>query len=187
MSRFARIEPSFLHRRRAQARRLAMSTFVLGIVGGSVLGFLIWQNRAQWPASFPQSWTRSRQVLPGELSPNARYSVDVLRVSDGDTFEARVHLDQGRFLITRVRLRGIDAPELSARCAQEFHMAEAAQGALRRMLAEREVSIWNIGPDKYSGRIVADAATRGTPNISSALLAKGVARKYDGGRRDGWC
>ena len=33
----------------------------------------------------------------------------------------------------------------------------------------------------------ADVATAGTPNVADALLARGLARSYDGGRRDGWC
>jgi len=58
---------------------------------------------------------------------------------------------------------------------------------LRIMLADRDVSIWNVGPDKYLGRIVAEVGTRRTPDISNALIAKGVARPYAGGHRDGWC
>jgi endonuclease YncB( thermonuclease family) len=42
---------------------------------------------------------------------------------------------------TRVRLRGIDAPELKARCEKEFRMAEAASDALRNLLAEGDVTI----------------------------------------------
>jgi endonuclease YncB( thermonuclease family) len=187
MSRFVRMEPPFLQRRRQQSRRLATSTLLIGLVFGSAIGFLIWQKRAQWPDVMSAPWTRSRSTaLPADLSPNGRYTADVLRVSDGDTFEARVHLWPGHHLITRVRLRGIDTPEMSARCDKELRLAEAAQATLRKILAERQVTIWNIGPDKY-GRIVADAATRGTPDISAALLAKGVARKYSGGHRDGWC
>ena len=37
-------------------------------------------------------------------------------------------------------------------------MAEAATGALRALLGEGGVTIFNIGPDKYAGRVVADAA-----------------------------
>ena len=35
-------------------------------------------------------------------------------------------------------------------------MAEAAGSALRGLLDEGEVTIYNIGPDKYQGRVVAD-------------------------------
>jgi endonuclease YncB( thermonuclease family) len=90
-------------------------------------------------------------------------------------------------MVTRVRLRGIDAPELKAACAEEWRMAQAASGALRKLLAEGDVTIFNIGPDKYNGRVVADAATRQTPNVSDALLAAGQVRRYNGGHRGGWC
>jgi endonuclease YncB( thermonuclease family) len=116
-----------------------------------------------------------------------RHRVEVVRTIDGDTFEARVHLWPGLEMTTRVRLRGIDAPELKASCPQELQMAEAAGSALRELLDEGEVTIYNIGPDKYNGRVVADAATRRTENVSAALLAGGFARSYGGGRRGGWC
>jgi endonuclease YncB( thermonuclease family) len=90
-------------------------------------------------------------------------------------------------LTTRVRLRGIDAPELKAACPQELQMAEAASNALRDLLGQGEVVIYNIGPDKYSGRVDADVATRRTENVSAALLAAGHARSYNGGHRSGWC
>jgi hypothetical protein len=47
--------------------------------------------------------------------------------------------------------------------------------------------IFNIGPDKYAGRVVADAATRRTENVSTAMLAAGHVRSYGGGHRSGWC
>jgi endonuclease YncB( thermonuclease family) len=128
----------------------------------------------------PITWSR-------EGNPGVRYPVEVLRVIDGDTFEARVHLWPGLDMTTRVRLRGIDAPELKAACAEEMRMAEAASEALRAQLAGGDVAIFNIGPDKYNGRVVADAATRRTPSVSTALLAAGHARRYEGGRRGGWC
>lgn len=132
------------------------------------------------PPAAPMTWSRDGNFV-------VRHSVDVLRVIDGDTFEARVHLWPGLEMVTRVRLRGIDAPEMKSACAEEFRMAEAATEALRALLANGDVAIFNIGPDKYNGRVVADAATRQTPSISSALLASGHARAYQGGKRSGWC
>jgi endonuclease YncB( thermonuclease family) len=116
-----------------------------------------------------------------------RHSVDIVRVIDGDTFEARVHLWPGLDMTTRVRLRGIDAPEMKSACADELRMAQAATEALNLLLADGDVAIFNIGPDKYNGRVVADAATPRTPSVSSALLAAGHARAYQGGKRSGWC
>jgi len=116
-----------------------------------------------------------------------RQSAQVMYVIDGDTFEARVHLWQGLDITTRVRLRGVDAPELKARCFEESRMAQAAREALTAMLKEGGVTIFNVGPDKYNGRVVASVATRTTPDVSAALIAAGHGRPYHGGHRAGWC
>ena len=157
--------------------------FVLGVAAGTMLPVRHWVH---WPV--PQA--TDRRVEDAEViwrragNPDVRHPVDVIRTIDGDTFEARVHLLPGRDLFTRVRLRGIDAPELKASCAQELKMAEAATDALRDLLGQGEVTIYNIGPDKYQGRVVADVATRRTDNVSAALLAAGHARSYNGGHRE---
>jgi endonuclease YncB( thermonuclease family) len=167
--------------------------FVLGVVAGTLLPVRHWVH---WPApastdsqlsSDSQAARDSETIWKRAGNPNVRHPVDVIKTIDGDTFEARVHLWPGLDMTTRVRLRGIDAPELKASCPQELQMAEAAGNALRGLLGEGEVTIYNIGPDKYNGRVVADAATKRTDNISAALLAGGFARSYGGGRRVGWC
>ena len=116
-----------------------------------------------------------------------RQSAQVLYVIDGDTFEARVHLWQGLDITTRIRLRGVDSPELKARCFEESQMAQAARDVLVALLDEGSVTVFNVGPDKYNGRVVADVATRVTPNVSTALIAAGHGRPYKGGHRAGWC
>ena len=63
------------------------------------------------------------------------YPAEVVRVIDGDTFEARVRVWPGLDVNTKVRLRNIDAPELHARCADELGKAQAARAALEAMLA----------------------------------------------------
>ena len=115
------------------------------------------------------------------------HPAEVVRVLDGDTFEARVHLWPGLEITTRVRLRGIDAPEMKARCGEERARAEAARDTLRSILDQGEVGISNVALDKYGGRILADASTQATPNVSTALLGAGAVRRYSGGQRDGWC
>jgi endonuclease YncB( thermonuclease family) len=186
MSSTARFD-SVRHRRLTLGSALVLGIFAIVALVVGLLGLTVWQH--------PENWSRSLQppadiasTNPSRRMPSAeRYSVDVLYVVDGDTFAARVHLSLGHEFTTHVRLRGIDAPELKARCERERVKAEAARAALRLMLADRTVSIWNVGPDKYDGRVVAEAGTRRTPDISAALIAKGVARPYDGGHREGWC
>jgi len=141
-----------------------------------------------WP--LPHSGQTARefeQVWRQAENPDVRHPVEVIRTSDGDTFEARVHLSAGPDITTRVRLRGIDAPELKSACPQELQMAEAASSALRDLLGQGGVVIFNVGPDKYNGRVDADVATSKTENVSAALLAAGHARSYNGGHRSGWC
>jgi endonuclease YncB( thermonuclease family) len=168
--------------------------FVLGVAVGTMLPLRQWVH---WPnPHLPDSLPRSADSQAARDSEMAwkhagdgdvRHSVEVTRTIDGDTFEARVHLWPGLDMTTRVRLRGIDAPELKASCPQELQMAEAASDALRGLLSEGGVTIYHIGPDKYNGRVVADAATARTGNVSAALLAAGHARRYSGGRRGSWC
>jgi micrococcal nuclease len=111
----------------------------------------------------------------------------VLRVLDGDTFEARVNAWPGLEVNTMVRLRGIDAPELRARCPMERIKAEAARDALLDILTQGAVGVYGVTVDKYGGRVVADAATRSISNVSAEMLKRGHARVYTGGRREGWC
>jgi endonuclease YncB( thermonuclease family) len=159
--------------------------FVFGVAAGTMLPVRQW---VQWPSNFDNQAARDAEMVWKRAgNPDLRHRVDVLRTIDGDTFEARVHLGPGLEPTTRIRLRGIDAPELKASCPQELQMAEAATGALRFLLGQGDVNIFNIGPDKYSGRVVADVESRRTGNISTAMIAAGHARSYGGGHRNGWC
>lgn len=162
--------------------------FVLGVAASAMLPVRQWIQRPQTMSPAESQAARDAEMVWKRAgNPDVHHPVDVIRTIDGDTFEARVHLSPGLDLTTRVRLRGIDAPELKASCAQELQMAEAATATLRGMLGEGEVTIFNIGPDKYSGRVVAEAATKRTASVSSAMLAAGHARPYGGGHRSGWC
>ena len=115
------------------------------------------------------------------------YAAEVVRIIDGDTFVARMRTAPGGEVETRVRLRSIDAAELHARCSKELRLALAARAALQRLLAEGNVTLSHVGPDKYPGRIDANVATHSTNDISAAMLSGGFARAYDGGRRGTWC
>ncbi|MCK1284078.1 thermonuclease family protein [Bradyrhizobium sp. 44] len=159
--------------------------FVVGVVAAIVLTF---RDGTNWlvPHVDDGRTGDAEIVLRQAGHPDRREPVDVIRTIDGDTFLARVHQRDGRDLVARVRLRGIDAPEMKASCQEELDKAEAAAAALRDLLGQGGVTITNLGPDKY-GRVLADVATSRTDNVSAALLAGGYARSYNGGHRDGWC
>lgn len=160
--------------------------FGLGLFAGAIIhppaGIDPFATAARERGAF--SWSRYRLA---DFNPQASYQAEVLRVIDGDTFEARVRIWSGFEITTRVRLRAIDAPELHARCAREFLKAEAARAALQRLLSAGAVTITQVAPDKYRGRVDATVATRDTLDVSAALLKGGFARSYDGGRRAPWC
>lgn len=160
---------------------LAAVIFALGLGAGATIR-PVTASRDPGQATPPAAAAPAQSYESGMAHP-----AEVLRVIDGDTFEARVHLWPGLDVTTRVRLRGIDAPELKARCGEERVKAEAARDALRAILDQGEVGIWRVTLDKYGGRVVAGASTSRTPDVSAALLGAGLARRYSGGHRDGWC
>ena len=57
-------------------------------------------------------------------------------------------------MTTKVRLRGIDAPELKARCRAERDMAEAARDALTAILAEGKLMVGTSGKNAARRELV---------------------------------
>jgi endonuclease YncB( thermonuclease family) len=111
----------------------------------------------------------------------------VLKVQDGDTFLAEAHVWPGHHVRVRIRIRGVDAPELKGACAAERAAAERARDALDRLIHGRPVEMRNIGGDKYFGRVLADVRTSDAGDLGAWLLDRDLARPYRGGRRAGWC
>ena len=169
------------HRDRQSASLLAAACFAAGLTVGALVAPVI-ASRAVEPvaAAAPSTPIVASGLRGGQAA-------EVLRVLDGDTFEARVNIWPGMQITTRVRLRGIDAPEMSARCIDERTKAEAARDALVRILNEGAVGISRIGQDKYGGRVDADVSTARTADVSAALAERGLVRRYTGGKRESWC
>jgi micrococcal nuclease len=129
------------------------------------------------PATPTPSLAGLRQAIPAEA----------LRIIDGDTIEMRVAIWLDQHVVTRVRLRDIDAPEMTARCPEEARRAAAAAAALAQAVAGGRLFLTDIGRDKYGGRVLARLLTAGGVDIGRAMLDAGHARTYDGRKRMGWC
>jgi endonuclease YncB( thermonuclease family) len=158
---------------------LAVACFTAGLAAGAIVLPAGAVRNVETPSVVP--------ILREVSALRSGHPAEVLRVLDGDTFEAKVKIWPGMEVTTRVRLRNIDAPEMSARCDSERVKAVAARDALAKILSEGAVGVSRIGQDKYGGRVDADVSTSRTPDVSMALLDRGLARRYSGGRRESWC
>jgi endonuclease YncB( thermonuclease family) len=163
---------------------LAAAGFAAGLTAGALIAPVGASRGVEAPVAAPERPARSAwrggqvaQMLPTQ----------VLRVIDGDTFEARVRIWPGMDVTTKVRLRGIDAPEMHARCDDERAKALAARDALAQILNQGAVGIAQVGQDKYGGRVDAEVSTASTTDVSAVMLSRGLARRYSGGRRQSWC
>ncbi len=110
----------------------------------------------------------------------------VLRVIDGDTIEVAAKIWLGQELTIKVRLAGIDAPEMHGKCGRERTLARAA----RELVADAvggSVHLTAIRRDKYGGRVVARVAAANGRDLSDALLTAGLAHRYGGRRKLPWC
>ena len=74
----------------------------------------------------------------------------VERVIDGDTIDVRARIWLGQTVAVRVRIDGVDAPELEARCAEERSMAVAARDYLMHRLMGTDVTLTRVVYDKYA-------------------------------------
>lgn len=106
-------------------------------------------------------------------------------VTDGDTF---------RLGERRIRIIGIDAPETHPpRCPEEARLGEAATVRLQQLLNDGPFEmVGRLGDmkDRYGRelravrRVKADGSYA---SIAEQMRESGLARRYLGGLRDGWC
>jgi hypothetical protein len=87
-----------------------------------------------------------------------------VRVADGDTLEA---VPAGETRPIRIRLHGVDAPELGEAFSRE------AQAFLRVMVFDRRVRVEGVDLDRY-GRVVARISNAGK-DASTELVRAGLA------------
>jgi endonuclease YncB( thermonuclease family) len=101
------------------------------------------------------------------------------RVVDGDSIEI-----DGR----RIRLWGIDAPELHQRCQDagggEYACGDKARAALASIVGDRRVACERQGDDRY-GRMLARCHVEGGGDLATQLVAAGWALAYAGQAGDG--
>lgn len=109
-------------------------------------------------------------------------------VLDGDTFAAKVMLEDGIKITVRVRLSDVDTPELNGLCDEEIAAANKAKNRVAELLPSGTiVELSEITDDKYLGRIDAKVILPDGRDLSEILISENLGRHYDGGKRQGWC
>ena len=111
-----------------------------------------------------------------------------VRNYDGDTITfnlPNLHPLIGKKI--RVRLNGIDTPEIKGKCDKEKYDAEQAREMVEDILKDAEkITLKNMQRGNYF-RIASDVLVDGE-NLGDILIEAGIAVKYDGGMKTHkWC
>lgn len=112
------------------------------------------------------------------------YTYRVLRVDrvvDGDTVDVTLDLGFGLSLKQRLRVIGVDTPELRSSDPDERERAQAAKAfAEQWLISNGQMVVTTYKDDKY-GRILGDFKREHHPEtFSEALLSAGHAVQYRG-------
>ena len=122
------------------------------------------------------------------FSPAFAVRAVVDRVLDGDTFAAKVLLEDDTQITVRVRVLGVDTPEINGLCQYEKDTALLAKNRTAQLLSVGSVvELSEIKDDKYLGRIDARVKTSNGQELAEILIKEKLGRPYDGGRRATWC
>ena len=125
---------------------------------------------------------RATDVLAGPIPAR------VIEVVDGDTMTVEARIWLGQRVTTRVRLAGIDTPEMRGDCDAETALADRARRHVVDLLNEQEITLHEVSYGTYAGRVVARVAAGDSSDIAQELLAAGLAQPYGGrGPRPDWC
>jgi len=105
----------------------------------------------------------------------------VARISDGDTITAFTS-DQTKL---RLRLLGIDAPEVPHGAKPGQPYGEEARDYLDHLIGGKTVRVDSYGPDKYK-RVLA-VVWDGQVNVNLLMMAMGYAEVYRGAQCQAYC
>lgn len=132
-------------------------------------------------------------LVPGIIRAEVAnlYAAEVVDVYDGDTVTMDVLIWKDQTVTAKVRLKGIDTPEIRGKCAKEKKLAIKARDFLSNLTLGTLTILEAIPYEKSAtgkyGRIIGTLWTPTKKNINLMMIEKGYARAYDGGKRKGWC
>ena len=107
------------------------------------------------------------------------YRVKALaKVVDGDTLDLDLDLGFSLTLRQRVRLNGIDTPELRSRNPQEKLKGQESQEFVRQWFNRPGAVLVRTTKEEKYGRMLADCYREGAPSLCRELLERGLAQPY---------
>jgi len=115
------------------------------------------------------------------------YRVSVVRVVDGDTIEVDVRLWPGLSARTSLRLAGVNTPERRGPECEVLAGAAAMRFTEAWLAGARGLTVSDVRPDKYGGRMLGRLRRADGADLARALLVAGHARLYYGQKRTAWC
>ena len=116
---------------------------------------------------------------------NGPFDFELVEVIDGDTFRAKVKIWLGQTVTVKVRLKGVDTPEMRGKCAAERKLAQEAKSFAKKWLKENQTRLVGVHYGTYAGRVLATTQGNGG-TLGAALLSAKLAKPYRG-RRAMWC
>ncbi len=137
-------------------------------------------------AARPSPFNDKSAAKPAPDAAGIQTPARVLSVYDGDTVKVEAAMWPGLTWTGSVRVRGVDTPELRGKCDGEKRKAVAARAFVRERVGER-VTLVNVTKGKYAGRVVARIRLADGTDLTELLIQARHGRRYDGGRRRGWC
>lgn len=106
------------------------------------------------------------------------------RVLDGDTIEGDVVLWPGLTKHIRIRVYGVDTPEIHTKRACEKKAGYRAKAFVEQWIGE-DATLVDVSLGKYAGRALGDLMKDGK-RLSDALIENQLAMPYDGGTKSQW-
>jgi len=114
------------------------------------------------------------------------YKAELIKVVDGDTVDLNISLGCGVFKKERVRLEGLNAPEIHTKDLREKAVGLDAMAFTERFLGDGfgKCYVKSSERGKY-GRLLIELFVDGK-SLNKSLIKEGHARIYNGGKRKAW-
>lgn len=124
-------------------------------------------------------------------TPAGEYDARVVSVYDGDTVMVEFKglcgcAECATVYVARVRLDGIDTPELKSKDTQEHEAAVRARDRLRELTLEKACRLCVSATREKFGRLLCVLTTPDGKDVAEVLCEEGLARRYDGGTKAPW-